>query len=149
MLALPFLWRLAKLNRSDFRIASAVSTPLQTQPPSVENIGVEPMTFWVQIRRSKPAELIPQINHKAFTTVSYGIFPVKESLYDLAVPTGFEPVPHAVTRRHCKPFNHGTKKLGSNVWLAHWSVVNQPFEYTRWDSNPREHYCSEIESLLA
>ena len=27
----------------------------------------------------------------------------------LAAPTGFEPAPHGVTSRHCKPFNHGAK----------------------------------------
>ena len=29
----PHLWRLARTIRSDFRIASAVTTPMQSQPP--------------------------------------------------------------------------------------------------------------------
>ena len=42
-----FLWRLGRLNPSDFLFARQVTTPLQSQPPYVLIIGLEPITSTV------------------------------------------------------------------------------------------------------
>lgn len=57
-------------------------------PPFTATVGLEPTIFLLQ--------------RNVFTIKSLAV----KFLSIYAGLTGFEPAPHAVTGRHCKPFNH-------------------------------------------